>query len=151
MGICLNHIRSKFKEHSKNNEQTLGPRHKKILCLRQNHSHYGNILLSPILVKLLEINTSIFSFCCGILYALMPVPGIKRKTGMKSFEDKLNFNLLHTYLYVSYLDVLSEHNSIELKNQKNAYLIALCLKPDFNTNLCLNLIMGSENLITPKN
>jgi hypothetical protein len=119
------------------------------LQLRQKSSHYGTLLVDFIKVNALKINISILVFCYGILYAFLPLPDFKRKTEMANFEGKVNYNLLHTYLYVSYLDALNELNKIELKNHKNSLLQVLCSKSNFTNNLCLNLIMGSENLFTP--
>lgn len=59
----------------------------------------------------------------------------------------LNYNLLHTYLYVSYLDTLNELNKLELTFQKNTYLKELCRNSNFTNNLCLNLIMSDYELI----
>jgi hypothetical protein len=124
-------------------------RTKSFLQLRQKASHYGTLLFGLFETKALKINNFISVFCCGILYAFLPIPDFKRKTEMDNFEGKVNYNLLHTYLYVSYLDALNEHNKIELKNQKDSFLQVLCSKSNFTNNLCLNLIMGFENLITP--
>jgi hypothetical protein len=120
---------------------------KSLLFLRQKSSHYGTLLFDHFKVKTLKINISILVFCYGILCAFLPVPDFKRKTEMENFEGKVNYNLLHTYLYVSYLDALNELNKIELKNHKNSYLKSICSEPNFANNLCLNLIMSENDLI----
>jgi hypothetical protein len=121
---------------------------KNLLLLRQNISHCGTFIMNFIKVNSLKIRTHILKLCYGMLYARSLLPDFKRKTEMDNFEGKVNYNLLQTYLYVSYLDALNELNKIELKNQKNSYLKKLCSESNFTNNLCLNLIMGSENLIT---
>lgn len=66
---------------------------------------------------------------------------------MKSIEDEVNNNLLHTYLYVAYLDKIHELNNIR-SNQKDVFLSQLCSKPGYNNMLCLNLIMSDESLLS---
>jgi hypothetical protein len=118
--------------------------------IRQLYSHYGKLNLIQKKAKRLSYSTYFQMFCDGILSAIYGIPVIKRKTAMKNFEDEVNYSLLQKYLYVSYLDTLVRLNQLDLKNQKNAYLAELCKKPDYSNNLCLNMIMGTELIATPK-
>jgi len=117
------------------------------LPLGQNHSHNGTFSKKAGIYKLLVFKILFSILCIGILYVHLTVPNFKRKIEMDSFEGNLNYNLLHTYLYVSYLDALSELNNIELKNQKESYLKRLCVGKSFTNNLCLNMIMQYDELI----
>ncbi len=66
---------------------------------------------------------------------------------MENFEGKIDTNLLHTYLYVVYLDALNNKNQIVLGNQKNMLLTSLCLQPNFSNNLLLNLILTEIDIV----
>jgi hypothetical protein len=117
--------------------------------IRQLYSHYGKLNILQKRVKHLSSNIYHQMFCGGMLSAFYGIPVIKRKTAMKNIEDEVNYSLLQKYLYVSYLDTLVRLNQLDLKIQKNAYLAELCKKPDYSNNLCLNLIMEAEIILSP--
>lgn len=116
--------------------------------IRQKYSHYGNRNFGSGKVNLLIFKIHTLRFCIGILCADGPIPSYKRKIEMENFEGEMNYSLLHTYLYVSYLDTLNELNNIS-SNQKDIFLGQLCSKSGYADLLCLNLIMNNESLLSP--
>jgi hypothetical protein len=117
------------------------------VLIRQIYSQYGTYLSLAIKFNILKISIFAINNCVGILYANKLLPNIKRKIEMENFEGNENYSLLHTYLYVSYLDTLNKLNNIKLTNQKDSYLRQLSSNSNYTNNLCLNLIMNYEDLI----
>jgi len=118
----------------------------KSVLYKQRNSHTGTLKFYELIIKCFTVRILVIIFCVGILYAIGTMPNIKRKIEMENFEGKVNYHLLHTYAYVSYLDTVKELNEIELSDQKNLHLQKLCDHKSFSDILCLNLIMHPDGL-----
>ena len=104
-----------------------------LVHFRKQLSHIGT--LTKCTKRIYQLTTSYLhsNFTNGILCVIRLLPIFKRKIEMEKFED--NYNILQTYLYVSYLDTLNEMNNLELSEQKEMFIKQLCNHSSFNNNL----------------